>query len=597
MRRSVLDQKIQFCITPDHLRIAYSTIGTGRALVKVANWLGHLQYDLDSPVLGHWTRELSKYRRIVRYDQRGVGLSDRDINSSTFAEWVVDLETVVDSVGVDKFDLLGISQGGAIAVEYSLRHPDRVRSLILYGASAIGPYHYPLTPEQLQAFQAMLTLTKFGWGQDNAVFRQLFTSRFIPEATAEHMQHFNEFQRMSSSPENAVRFLEEWARIDIRDRLSKVSVPTLVLHSRGDLISRFQDGRELASMIRGARFVPLESQNHLVLENEEAWEKCLGELRNFLGVSDSSIEQLSLSRIGTPQKLSLQFQNRKLISLIENMTNIPLSRYRVVGNYSRYHEPARNLLKDLKQKIISGLEVPSEKHENIIIWAPPGSGKTYFVKQVNDNLVPSVHYCGLNLAEADEMKFRSVLSESDRIVGPSLYFVDEIDSKPESSWPYEVLLPYLEANNTPGKSRVFILAGSTGPSMDNMKSSIATRPKGPDLLSRIPAGNEYTIPPLTPEDRILVTLTTLREAGRQAKKSVAEIEKLALFYVAQRPELDNPRQLREFALRCIERMPKGEDRVKYDNMFNPGENVNKEFWLEARTTVPQLINSYLSIEE
>ncbi len=204
-----------------------------------------------------------------------------------------DLETVVDAAGLEKFALLGMSQGGAVCIAYAARHPDRVSHLVLYGASALGWSKIHTSPEDLQEGMAILTLTKTGWGSDNPAYRQLFTSMFVPGGTAEQAGWFNELQRKSTSPETAVRFLMEFAQIDVLDQLAKVSAPTLVIHTRGDLVNRFEDGRDLATLIPGARFVPLESRNHLLLENEPAWRDFLVETRRFLGVKETGPEPSS----------------------------------------------------------------------------------------------------------------------------------------------------------------------------------------------------------------------------------------------------------------------------------------------------------------
>ena len=304
---------------------------------------------------------------------------------------------------------------------------------------------------------------------------------------------------------------------------------------------------------------------------------------------------LSRMRLGTQQ--SVARDDREARSLLSSLSNVALSHYKVVGNYTRHDERARNLLKDLKQKIVSGLESSTPKHENYLVWAPPGSGKTFFVNQIADALGKNVRYSEVNLAETDEPAFRRFMSIQDKLDGPSLLFVDEADSRKKESWPYEALIPYLDARVHPNERQVFILAGSSGTSMKEMKSNIMSRPKGPDLLSRIPQGNEYEVPAMTSSDRILVTLVSLKQAGRDIGKTVLEVEKLALYYAAITPELANARQLRESALRCVERMPAGEDRVKYDNLFGPGDVRGKEFWIKARTETPDFIGAYVRLND
>ena len=304
---------------------------------------------------------------------------------------------------------------------------------------------------------------------------------------------------------------------------------------------------------------------------------------------------LSRMRLGTLQPVAQD--DPKTRSLLSSMSNVALSHYKVIGNYTRHDETARNLLKDLKQKIISGLESSTLKHENYLIWAPPGTGKTFFVKQISDSLEEKVQYSEINLAETDESIFRRFLSNQDKMDGPCLCFMDEADSRKGEAWLYETLIPYLDVRVHPDRRQVFILAGSSGTSIKEMKRNIMSRPKGPDLLSRIPQGNEYEIPAMTTGDKVLVTLASLKQAGRDVGKNVVEVEKLALYYAAVTPELATARQLRESALRCVERMPPGEDRVRYDNLFSPGDVPSKEFWIKARTQTPDLIGAYIRLED
>lgn len=279
-----LDQEIRFCTTPDGVRIAYATIGDGPPFVKAANWLSHLEFDRTSPVWRHWLRELSATHRLIRYDERGCGLSDWDVENFSVETWVRDLETVVDAVGVERFPLLGISQGGAVAVAYAVRHPERVSRLILYGAYAAGWAKRPLPDDVREEYEALLTLTRQGWGRDTPAYRQVFTGLFVPDADESQIRWFNELQRTSTSPENAVRFQRAFGEVDVRGLLPEVRVPTLVLHARDDARCPFEEGRRMAAEIPGARFVPLEGRNHVLLEHEPAWQTLISEVRSFLGV-------------------------------------------------------------------------------------------------------------------------------------------------------------------------------------------------------------------------------------------------------------------------------------------------------------------------
>jgi pimeloyl-ACP methyl ester carboxylesterase/DNA-binding CsgD family transcriptional regulator len=279
-----MDQHIRFGTSPDGVRIAYATVGKGPVLVKAANWLSHLEFDWDSPVWRHWLKELSRNHMLVRYDERGCGLSDWNVEEFSVDAWVRDLETVVDAVGVTRFPILGISQGGPVAISYAVRHPDRVSHLILYGSYARGRAKRYNLSEQLEVAEIQLRLIKLGWGQDNPAYRQTFTTTFIPDATLEQMRWFNDLQRMSTSPENALKIEKTLYQIDVTDLAPQVSVPTLVLHGGQDANVPFEEGRQLAALIPNARFVPLNSRNHLLLEHEPAWERFLAEIRNFLDV-------------------------------------------------------------------------------------------------------------------------------------------------------------------------------------------------------------------------------------------------------------------------------------------------------------------------
>lgn len=279
------EQEIRFCTTPDGVRLAYATVGEGPVLVKTANWLSHLEFDLRSPVWRHWYEELSRDHLFVRYDERGCGLSDWNTADNSFEEWVRDLETVVDAAGVDRFSLLGISQGGPVAIAYTVRHPDRVSHLVLYGTYARGWLRRDISAQERAEREAMMTLSQHGWGRDIPAYREPFTRTFIPDASDDQRSWFNELQRITCSPENAVRLQWAMGDIDVTDLLPLVTVPTLVLHARGDMRCPFDEGRNLAATIPGSRFVALDSRNHLLLEHEPAWGRFLLEVRSFLGVN------------------------------------------------------------------------------------------------------------------------------------------------------------------------------------------------------------------------------------------------------------------------------------------------------------------------
>ena len=275
-------QHIRFCSTPDGVKLAYATSGKGPPLVKIASFLNHLEFDWESPVWRHWLAEFSRDHTFIRYDQRACGLSDWNVSDISFEAWVSDLETVVDALGLERFPLLGISQGAPIAIAYAVRHPQRVSHLILYGGYARGLMQRNPTAQQIEEAQTMIKLAELGWGRDNAAFRQFFTTQFIPGGTPEQHNWWNELERVSVSPENAVRFMRTLGQIDVSALAPQVSCPALVLHATGDARVPFEEGRLLAGLIPDARFVPLDSRNHVLLDGEPAWRLWLDEVHAFL---------------------------------------------------------------------------------------------------------------------------------------------------------------------------------------------------------------------------------------------------------------------------------------------------------------------------
>ncbi|MGB8332294.1 MAG: alpha/beta fold hydrolase [Polyangiales bacterium] len=280
-RAKELRQEIRFCTSFDGTRIAYATVGEGPPIVKAANWLTHLEFDWESPVWRHVFTELSRDHMLVRYDDRGNGLSDWDVEDISFDAFYRDLENVVDTLRLDRFALLGISKGASVSAAYAARHPERVSHLILLGGFATGRL-VEASERRRENEMAMRTLMRASWGADNPAFRQLFTSTFIPNATPEHVKWFNDLQRISTSPDNALRLRIAAAEIDVRDLLPEIQAPTLVMHSRRDAAVEYERGLALAGGIPKARFVTLDSQNHLLTEDEPAWAKFLDELRRFL---------------------------------------------------------------------------------------------------------------------------------------------------------------------------------------------------------------------------------------------------------------------------------------------------------------------------
>lgn len=280
-------QHIAFCRAGDGVRLAYAVVGEGPPLVRAANWMTHLGYDIESPVWSHWVRDLSRNHTFIRYDERGCGLSDWEAADFSFDDWVADLESVVEALGLERFPLLGVSQGGAVAVAYAARHPERVSRLVLCGAYARGRAVRAVGDEEKRAAALDLELARVGWGRDDPAFRQVFAAQFLPDGTRADWAAFDQLQRRTTSPENAVRFLEAFGRIDVRDETREVRCPTLVMHSRDDHRVPVRFGEELASLIEDARMVALDSNNHLLTGTEPAWQVFRQELEGFLALDGS----------------------------------------------------------------------------------------------------------------------------------------------------------------------------------------------------------------------------------------------------------------------------------------------------------------------
>ncbi len=277
-----ITQEIRFCESDDGVQLAIATAGAGTPLIKTPNWMNHLEYDWDSPVFRPLLVPLAQHHLLIRYDQRGHGLSDWTDERLSLDDWVRDLEAVVEAVGVERFALLGISQGCPVSIAYAARHPERVTRLLLHGGTARGWMHAP-TPEVAEQHAAMLTLIRRGWGKDTSGLRQLFTSLFIPGATTAEGRWFDEVQRVTSNPENAARLYDTFGHTDVVDLARQVKAPTLVTHSRGDLVVPHKAGRAMAAQIPGARFVTIESDNHVLLEEEPAFARFVDEVTGFLG--------------------------------------------------------------------------------------------------------------------------------------------------------------------------------------------------------------------------------------------------------------------------------------------------------------------------
>jgi pimeloyl-ACP methyl ester carboxylesterase/DNA-binding CsgD family transcriptional regulator len=297
-----LEQRIRFCTASDGVQLAFAQHGNGPPLVKAANWLTHLEFDWESPIWRHWLRELARGHTVLRYDQRGCGLSDRDTSRVSLEVFVDDLEVVVEAAGVDRFALLGISGGGPVAISYAVRHPERVSHLILYGSYARGRWHRELSDREREEAELLQSLIRVGWGRDDPIFRRVFTTLFVPDADERQMDWFDELQRVSASPEDAERLREAWSQIEVSGLLPRVSTPTLVAHARDESAVPFAEGRLLATRIPGARFLPLQGRNHILLADEPAWPAFLSGLREFLGSPEAPVAADDLEELSTRER-------------------------------------------------------------------------------------------------------------------------------------------------------------------------------------------------------------------------------------------------------------------------------------------------------
>jgi pimeloyl-ACP methyl ester carboxylesterase/DNA-binding CsgD family transcriptional regulator len=314
-------QHVRYLKASDGTRLAWAESGAGDLVVKASNWLTHLEYEWESPVWRHWIQFFSANCRFVRYDERGCGMSDWQVGDLTLDQWTADLESVVDAARPDRpFTLLGISQGAAACIQFAIRHPDRVAHLILYGGYAHGAFKRR-APAGGATYRAMIDLARVAWGQSNATFRQVFTSRFIPGGSHEQLEWFNELCLRSTNGETAARLFEARAVLDIEELLPKVRTPTLVLHARNDEVVPIEEGRLLATAIPGAEFIELDSRNHVLLEHEPAWQRfreaVFPLLRPYAAPTDSVFAALSSRE---RQVLALMYDGLSNMDIAERLT-------------------------------------------------------------------------------------------------------------------------------------------------------------------------------------------------------------------------------------------------------------------------------------
>src|SRR5262245_2841623 len=311
-------QRIRYLKTADGVQLAWAEAGQGPLLVKASNWLTHLEYDWESPVWRHWMRFLADHFRTVRFDERGCGMTDWIVGDMSFLRWVEDLERVADAAfPAQPLTLLGISQGASACIAYAVRHPERVTHVVLYGAYARG-FARRGDPEAERVYAAIIELARLRWGTDNPAFRQVFTSRFVPDGTEEQIGWFNELCRKTTSPENAARLLEVRAQIDVDALLPQVRTPTLVLHARQDGVTPFEEGRRIAAAIPGAQFVELDSRNHILQESEPAWARFGDAVLDFVGLGAPRGEDAAFA--------SLSPREREILGLMtEGLANAEIA--------------------------------------------------------------------------------------------------------------------------------------------------------------------------------------------------------------------------------------------------------------------------------
>jgi pimeloyl-ACP methyl ester carboxylesterase/DNA-binding CsgD family transcriptional regulator len=273
-----MNQQVRFCTAGDGVRLAYATSGNGPRLVRAPHWFTHLEHDWTNPAMMPWSAALSRRYSLLRFDQRGTGLSDRDAPIPSWESHVGDLECVVDAAQFDRFALLGLSQGAGFAIAYAARHPERVSHLVICGGFARGRKVRGVPPDELET---LTKLIEIGWGRDDPSFRQVFTTRFMPDAGLDAIHAFNDMMPLTASAQMAARIHSANNLIDVRAEAARVKCPTLVLHARGDMSIPYEEGRLIGSLVPGARFLSLESRNHLMLESDPAWRDFLAALTEF----------------------------------------------------------------------------------------------------------------------------------------------------------------------------------------------------------------------------------------------------------------------------------------------------------------------------
>ncbi|HLO18122.1 MAG TPA: alpha/beta fold hydrolase [Anaerolineales bacterium] len=343
-----MQQEIRFCKARDGTRLAYAKVGQGPPLVKVGNWMSHLEYDLDSPVWKPWLENWTRFNTFYRYDPRGCGLSDRDVVDFSFEAMVSDLEAVVDDAGLEQFGLFSMSQGGCVSIAYAARHPERVRQLIVYGGYLQGSLSGNPTKEAIEEAEVQLMLFKLSWGNENPAYRQVFTTFLIPEGTPEQFAWFNNLQLVSTSPANAMSIQRSFNNMDVVESAKTIKVPTMVIHAKQDATVPFESGRQVAALIPGARLTILESKNHVLMKDEPAWIKFWGALYQFLGVgSEADVVKQNPVAVQDQILLELSAREREVLKLVADGKQNP----EIAKRLSLSEKTVRNYISNIYTKL------------------------------------------------------------------------------------------------------------------------------------------------------------------------------------------------------------------------------------------------------
>jgi len=333
-----MNQSIRFCTTPDGVRLAYAVSGKGPPLVMSATWLTHLEHQWRSLAWRPWLDIFTSEHKVLRHDARGCGLSDRDIGNLSFETSVRDFECVIDAASFGRFALVGACGGGAIAIEYAVRHPERVSHLVLYGTYARGQLRRTDRPDDVEKARLLLDLTRLGWGREDHAFLQVWASRYQPGGTLEYLRSWCDQMRAATSAETAVRLLQVGWNVDVREAARKIKCPVLIVHPDRDVIVPIEEGRLLASLIPDSRFVLLDSENHMLLADEPAWARLYAEVRDFLAEpSNADVAGRNVLPLGelTPRERAVLNAIAEGLDNAEIARSLGLSEKTVRNNISR----------------------------------------------------------------------------------------------------------------------------------------------------------------------------------------------------------------------------------------------------------------------